>query len=258
MGRLRDTPIPNEHGIYVVLAGSWLLGVIHAPTFNPVHQFLMLIAGIGGTVLVGSVRELTRSIRNPSRRRYRKRYLIWTACSAAVTAAASAPVAVKRIELLWLALPLAIVGVAYFRLRGRRRPLVLQSLAGFAGVTLLAPATIIASTGATDMGRLIGTWILALFFFAGSALCVNIRLAGRPMLLPTGLYIATSLLLALLSGFYGIVPLLAVTGLGFGALRYALIALGLNTYLRMSLKLIGLGESALTLLFLLANALSPV
>lgn len=251
----RKLPIPREHGVYVVMAGSWILGLVYTSRPDFLTALSLLLAGLACIVLTGAIRELLRSARSPALARHRDTYRLWTWATAGVLVATMIPPFVARPALLWFALPGAAVAIAYFRVRKLKRALILQSLVAFVGVSLLAPAVYYASSSRGTLQESVVVWLIALLFFCGSVLAVNIRLAGKRMLLPAGIYFLTSLAVAGVLLHYQLIPIAGVIGIALGAGRYGIVAAGVEAYRSMTLKAVGIGETALTVAFLIVNAI---
>ncbi len=250
MLRMKTVPIPKEHGAYVVLVASWLLGLLQAPGREALPVTLSLLLPLGAFLAQEPLRLLLRGGRASASRHV----VAWLALFAGTAIVAGGWLLSLRPR-LWLVMVAGCAVAALFAWLLRRRAAMLTlSSAGFLGLSLGAPLARIAAAPATSVSDLVVLWGVAVLFFASSSSCVRIRLKREERgTRPIVLHAALLALLLVLAEARMVPPVAAVAVLPAIA-RLAWILRDLPGYRRSSLKRIGIVETAVTALFLAINS----
>jgi 4-hydroxybenzoate polyprenyltransferase len=235
----------------VILACAWLLGVIQAPTVNPLHAGLALVAVAMAFMVQEPIRQLL-VIRRTGRNRERRRGLIeWTAAMALVGLDAAAPLALSQPQILWLLIPVGIIGGVYAVMLTRRASMDTLATVGFVALSLAAPAASIASSGRFDPVAMLGLWLLAAMFFCGSSYSVRIRIKGAWSITQAVGYHLCALACVAALTLTTLLPPIALLAILPGGAKLLWILRDVDRYRRLPLKRIGLQESAFSLLFVI-------
>jgi hypothetical protein len=253
MSRSRTLPIPREHGAYVVLAACWLFGIFTADEVAPLPAALSLVAALAAFMLSEPARLIVHSLRSGRDAPRRRFWSIWTAALGAIAVGAGAPLVALRPDVAW-ALPLALVlSVVYLWLTSRRASMTDLSIVGFLGLSMVAPVARMAAGDWTIAG-LGAIWTYTALFFCASAWCVRVRLVGSEGL-PLAAAAHTALLaLTLILAARGVLPVIALVAIAPAIVRFLWVALDVARYRQQTLKRIGLLETAIALMLVVASA----
>ncbi len=170
--------IPRQHGAWAALLGAFCLGAVVGGRFGPETALLLtaLLAAFAGRQ--AALLALKLPAGDPRRGDLR----LWTAGYGAIFLAAGLP-----LLLVWNLELLGALGAAAFLLLAftmilehRRRAFsVLAEGAGFAGLSLAAPAAEYAAAG-DFTARTVAVGLVCAAYFLGSMLHVRARLRGGP------------------------------------------------------------------------------
>jgi hypothetical protein len=241
-------PLPREHGVYVVLLGSWIIGILlKAPGtwWPPLFSMVVLLAML-------MIPNVTRSFTDHTRKRTRAQIAPAFAAAIAATVLAITAVIVAPVLVMLVPVGLAFVILLAY-MKKRRRPMQELSFVAFMTIALGVPVAGILN-GSQDFVLLGLGWFMCAAFFCGSSLNVAIRLRRtKRSLYTTGLYHGLVLLLwSLVAGSFP-AYYAGLAGLALNMLRFAWIVNNASLFRTRTLKRIGLEETALTTIFLLMN-----
>jgi len=251
----RNRPsLPGEHGAYIVLLCSWLLGMLRAPGIDPIPTALSLVTPLALFLGLGPSRALLRNKRLGRRVSSDSIDLRWTIVLAGTGLLAGLALLASRPDVLMLAIPAVLLGAIYLVAEYRRRSMTTLSMIGFVALALTGPLARIAAAPNATTTELLLLWLLPAAFYSASAYTVHIRLVGAPGIRrAVGFHLTvTAALVALASA--GLVPLVAVVAMLVAVGKLVWIVLDLGRYRAMTLKRIGLLESAGSTIFLLLMA----
>jgi hypothetical protein len=250
---MNTIPIPKEHGAYVVLIASWLLGLLHAPSHDPLAIGLSLILILSTFLMQEPLRPLFRA-RSPASRAIAGLRTGWLGLLLTIAIVSAAWLLLLCPATAWIVAAGVLVAIAFLLLIRRRVGLVSLSTAGFFALALAAPLARLASGPGASAAELVGLWLFAALFFAGSSACVRLRMNRQGgVSLPIAAHLLFIAAAAVLVGL-GLLPAIALLA-GLPALARLLWVVGdLPRYRRTSLKRIGLIETAVALLFLAINS----
>jgi hypothetical protein len=244
-------PIPREHGAYVILACSWLLGLLGSPRIEPLPSLLSLVAVFSLFLMQEPLRLLQVARRTGRNGASRPGMIRWALATGSLAVIAGTPVVLARPEILWLLLPASAVMVAYGLLVARRAPMNRLSLAGFIGLALTAPGARIAAAGGFPAGELLALWLLAACFFCGSSFCVNIRLKGDKAVAPAIRFHLAAMGVTFALVALGLAPPIALAAMLPAIAKLVWIIRDIPRYRAMPLKRIGIQESLVAILFVI-------
>lgn len=244
----RTTPIPREHGAYVVVLTCWLLGVFAAHSIQSAPMLLSLVTVLAGFAAVEPLRLFLvgrrsgRATVDEGRRNLR-----WAAILFVVMIAAGIPLVLLRPAVLWLAPAGLIVFGVYFWMISRKASMSDLSFVGFAGLALAGPLARIASDPVWAPLELGALWLFVALFFCASAWCVRIRLVGRDGLVSATVahVVLTASTIALV--ITGALPGIAIAAIVPAIVRFAWVSVDIPRYRRQPLKRIGIVETVIAL-----------
>lgn len=246
-------PIPREHGAYVVLGACWLFGIFSSDAVEALPAALSLVTALAGFTLTEPARMLAASLISGRNAAYRRGWIAWIAALAAVALSAGIPLLVLRPVILWALPPALLLLAGYLWLTSRRASMTDLSIIGFIGLSITAPLARVAATDTWTVGLLASLWLFTALFFCASAWCVRVRLVGRD-----GLALATAAHVALLGLTSGLVardllPWIALAAIAPALVRFLWVAFDVARYRQQTLKRIGLMETAIALVLVVAS-----
>lgn len=242
--------ISPQHGVYVVLIVSFLIGAAAAQTWTWTTTLALLCAFCGFQAehpLVLQIRQ--RSSLKP-------RFLLWGGLYGSAAIAIALYLYLQHSILLWIyagaivALLLDAVAVL-----NRDQKSILNELITFAAVCLSTPFAYAATTGRISP-LVLGLWVLNTLFFGSAIFSVKLRKPKTSSLTPGVIYhaIATLITIALYSS--GVLPLAATLAFGIVLLKFGWIGWQQAWYRTASIRTIALLETFSAFGFLSIVALS--
>jgi hypothetical protein len=245
---MKKLPVPKEHGAYIVLVASWLVGVVAGGYSDVLINILILVGAFSLFFLGESLRLAIRS-----RMQGQKPQLsVWTLLLLLIAITTSAFVILQASWLLWFAPHIVLFIGAYSVALAERARTITLTYIGFGALSLLAPIVVsVNNQGASDI-LLIALWTGCALFFTASAATVNIRFDGKRAIAPAvvvhvlafnviGVWVHTGYLT---HGFLSAV-LLAV-------IRFIIVIVMRKRYQKMALRYIGMEESLVAALLVIA------
>lgn len=243
-----------EHGVYIMLLVSFLLGAAAALDWTWATTLAFICAFCGFQAehpLIVQIRQ---------RRSPKPRLLIWAGLYAGVAIAIALYLygLQERVfsPLLWIYLgAIAAFVVDAISVFHREQKSVVNELITFAAICLSAPLAYVVTTG-TISTSVVGLWLLNSLFFSSAIFTVKFRKDKQHPILPSLVYHAIAALLV--AGLWWIGWLAPLTALAFGV---ALLKLGVILwqkawYCTTKIQFVALLETGTALFFLLIAALS--
>ncbi|HBE57971.1 MAG TPA: hypothetical protein DEG17_22405 [Cyanobacteria bacterium UBA11149] len=242
-----------EHGIYVMLFGSFLTGAAAGKewTLATTLAFVSAFAGFQA--------EHPLVLQIKQRRSWKPRFLIWGGIYAGIALGLAGYLYLEIPLLLWLYLgAIAGFGIDAVSVFYRQQKSVTNELLAFAAVCLAAPFAYIVTTGSWTIS-VWGLWLLNTLFFSSAIFTVKLRKPKTASLMPGLIYHAIA------SGIIGIVcycgwlaPSVAIA-FGVALLKFGSILVWLKWYQTTPIRHVAMLETVSALLFLaiVAFALLP-
>ncbi|QZZ19860.1 YwiC-like family protein [Leptothermofonsia sichuanensis E412] len=245
----RPTVSP-EHGVYIVLLVSFLIGAAAAQrwTLTTTLAFICALAGFQ------SEHPLVLQIKQ--RRSWKPQLLLWGGLYGGLALGLAVYLYLQVPGLLWLyggaIATLAIDALSVFY---RQQKSFVNELLTFAAICLSAPFAYVATTG-TWTNMLLGLWLLNTLFFGSSIFTVKLRKPKTASLVPGVIYHAIAPLIVLGLWYGG--WLAPMTALAFVVvlLKFGFILVRQNWYRTTAIGNVALIETLSALLFLAIAAVS--
>lgn len=246
-----------EHGVYVVLLVSFLIGAAAAQNWT-VETTLALVCAF-----CGFPAEHPLVLQIKQRHSLKPRFLIWGGVYAVISSAIALFLYLNHPLLLWIyAGAIAALVVDAFSVLHREQKSVFNELITFAAVCLSTQFAYAATTNTISLS-VMGLWALNTLFFSCSIFTVKLRKPKTSSLIPAVVYhampaagfaYATIITFAL----YWLNLLSPVTVLAFGValLKFGIIALNQEWYRNVKIQFVAMLETGTALAFLTIVALS--
>lgn len=242
--------ISHEHGVYVMLVVSCLIGAAAAQQWTPATTLALICA------LAGFQAEHPFVLQIKQRSSWKPRFLVWGGIYAGVSLGLAGYLYLQAPVLLWVYLSaivaFAIDAIAVFY---RRQKSFVNELLTFAAVCLAAPLAYIATTGTWTVSVL-GLWLLNTLFFSSAIFTVKLRKPKTASVVPGLMYHAIA------SGIVGMLWyigwLASVPALAFGVvlLKFGWILLRREWYRAAPIQQVAMLETLTALVFLAIVAVS--
>jgi|GEM_PF-2867940 len=233
--------LPREHGAYVVLATSLLLGLIVGAARNWPAVVLAFISSIAMFLAQQPIRQIV--LRRRSRRQVQPatKRLTWILLPVALLSFLA--LAWLRPVVLVILPPMLLLGAILFEIDRRRGGMTDLSIAGFPALALGAPLVYLASVETVNFEIALLLWGIATTFFWSSVACVNVRLRGERAIAPALWFHALLLLATALLVTFGMAPPVTAAASGIAIARMLFVMNNVNRYRRLPLKRIGIVET---------------
>ena len=239
-----------EHGVYVVLAGSFLTGAALAQTWALSTTFALI------GIFCGFQAEYPLGLQLKQRRSFKPRFLVWGGLYGSVALGIAVWLSVGVPVLLWLySGAIAALLVDLIEIVRRERKSIVNELVTFAAVCLSAPIACTATTG-TLTSLALGLWVLNALFFSSSIFTVKLRKPKTSSLVPGIIYHAIATLIVAVLYCFGWLNLLAAMAFGIALLKFGLIAWQQQWYCRAKIQTVASLETGFALIFVAIVALS--
>jgi len=235
--------IPREHGLYVVLASCWLIGLLHAESPHIVPSVLVLIAAFAAAILQAPARDIIG--RRGSLRRHPPRE-DWAPITAItlVLAGCAGYIAIDTPEAMAPGVAGIVLMCAYLWMYHRRGTMIGQSIAGFLAATLVTPATRLVADGESNVEVVALLWGVTAAYFCSSIFAVRIRLEGGIAVRPATIYHVLATIALIVPVALNRTSLLYLLPMVIAWLRLLAIRVDVERWRSLPLKRIGLLESA--------------
>lgn len=239
-----------EHGVYVVLLVSFLIGAAAAQSWTIATTLALVCA------FCGFQAEHPLVLQIKQRRSWKPRFLIWGGVYTVISGAIALYLYVNHPLVLWIyAGAIAALVIDAFSVLHREQKSIFNELITFAAVCLSAPLAYAATTGTISIS-VMGLWALNTLYFSSTIFTVKLRKPKTSSLIPAVIYhaIATSIVFAL----YWLGSLSPVTALAFGLalLKFGIIALNQQWYCTAKIQFVAMLETGTAFAFLTIVALS--
>ncbi|MBW4640725.1 MAG: YwiC-like family protein [Gloeocapsa sp. UFS-A4-WI-NPMV-4B04] len=239
-----------EHGVYVVLLVSFLIGAAAAQNWT-LETTLALVCAF-----CGFQAEHPLVLQIKQRRSLKPRFLIWGGVYAVISGAIALYLYLNHPVVLWIyAGAIAALIIDAFSVLYREQKSVANELITFAAVCLSTQFAYAATTNTISL-NVMGLWALNTLFFSSAIFTVKLRKPKTSSLIPAVVYhvIATIIIFAL----YWFNLLSPVTALAFGIalLKFGIIALNQEWYCNVEIQSVAMLETSTALTFLIIVALS--
>ncbi|MGK7917506.1 MAG: YwiC-like family protein [Prochloraceae cyanobacterium] len=239
-----------EHGVYVVLFGSFLTGAALAQDWTFVTSLALVSA------FCGFQAEYPLSMQLKQRSSWKPRLLVWGGCYGLVALVIALWLSWRTPSLLWLyGTALAALVFDGIEVLKKERKSILNEVVTFAAVCLVAPITATATTGSLTVTAL-ALWSFNALFFSSSIFTVKLRKPKTSSFLPGLIYHIIALLGVLGLYLVGLLPLLTILPFTVAIARFSLVIGQQQWYRRISIGYVALIETIAACLFVATVALS--
>ncbi len=239
-----------EHGVYVMLLSSFLIGGAAAQHWN-LNTTLALVAAFAAFQA-----EHPFILQIKQRRRVKPRLLFWAGLYGAIAFGIGIYLYLSTPVLIWLYLgavsALMVDAIAVFY---RQQRAIANEILTFGAVCLATPLAYGSTTGAITLGVL-ALWLFNTLFFASAIFRVKLR---KPKTSSWGPGLIYHLLASLIiTGLWATSGLSTTTAIAFGValLTFGVISWQLKWYKSTEIKHIALIETLVALIFLGITAVS--
>lgn len=239
--------ISPEHGVYVILAVSFLTGAAAAQQWTWVTTLALVCA------FCGFQAEHPLVLQIKQRRSWKPRLLLWAGLYGGVAGAIALWLLGKSHSAIALGLIYSAVSLALMvdtaLVWRRQQKSVVNELITFAAVCLSAPLAYTATTGTLSMGA-IALWAINTLFFASAIFTVKLRKPNPPSIVASATFHAIATALVLVLGLAGWLGWMTAAAFGIGLLKFMLIRWQKDWYCTTKIQHVALIETASSVLFL--------
>ena len=239
-----------EHGVLLVLFGSFLTGASLAQQWNSSTNLALICAFF--TLQL----EHPYVVQLKLRKNWKPRFLIWGGVYGAIALSLAIVLWRQSPILLWIyslaIMSFIIDGVAVIK---RSHKTIVNEVAGFAGITLSAPFAYVATTGNLSTEAM-AMWILNTLFFSSAVYTMKLRKKKTRSLKPGIIYHSVAALIMV--GLYGLEYLSLVTALSFmvAIVKFGVINYVLEWYRKARLQFVVILETRFALLYIAIACIS--
>ncbi|MGD2183598.1 YwiC-like family protein [Lusitaniella coriacea] len=239
-----------EHGVYVVLFGSFLSGTALAQHWTLATTLAFCAAFLGFQA------EYPWEMQVKQRKSLKPRFLFWGSLYSLGAAGIALWLYFQAPVLLWIylgAIAALIIDLTETWFKARKS--IANELVTFAAVCLCAPFAYAATTGTLSLTAM-GLWLLNTCYFSSSIFSVKLRKPKTNALLPGILYHAIAAVIV--TGLYLLGGLSLATALAFSLalLKFGLIAGRKEWYCNAPIQTVAILETSFALGFIAIVALS--
>jgi hypothetical protein len=239
-----------EHGVYVVLLVSFLIGAAAAQNWTIATTLALVCA------FCGFQAEHPLVLQIKQRRSLKPRFLIWGGVYAVISGAIALYLYLKYPVLLWLyAGAIAALVVDAFSVLHREQKSVFNELVTFAAVCLSTPFAYAATTNTISLS-VIGLWALSTLYFSSTIFTVKLRKLKTSSVMPGIVYHAVATLIIFACYWLGWLSPVPALAFGLALLKFAIIALNQQWYCNAKIQFVAMLETSTALAFLTIVALS--
>ncbi|MEM8829557.1 MAG: YwiC-like family protein [Cyanobacteria bacterium P01_G01_bin.19] len=239
-----------EHGVLLVLLGSFLTGASLAQQWNSSTNLALVCAFFTLQLEHPYVVQLKQ------RKNIKPRFMLWGGIYGAIALSLAILLWFKAPVLLWIYL-LAITifiadGVAVIL---KKHKSIANEVIGFAGISLSAPLAYGATTGSISWEAM-GIWILNTLFFSSAIYTIKLRRKKTHSLKPGIIYHGIST--TIIAGLYGFSCLSLVTALSFAValVKFGTVNLVLDWYRKSKFQFIAIFETRFALVYIAIACIS--
>ena len=242
--------LSHEHGVYVVLLVSFLIGAALAQGWTVATALALVCAFCGFQAEHPIVLQIKQ------RRSFKPRFLVWGGVYSAVSLAITFWLYLSFPILLWLYLgAVAALVVDMVSVFHREQKSIFNEFITFAAVCLCDPLAYAATTG-TISATAMGLWVLNTLYFSSTIFTVKLRKPKTSSIVPGVVYHAISTLIIATLYYFGWLSLITALACGLALLKFGLIALYQKWYRTAKIQWVAMIETATAFCFLTLVALS--
>ncbi|MEM1368805.1 MAG: YwiC-like family protein [Cyanobacteria bacterium P01_H01_bin.15] len=244
-----------EHGVYVMLAVSFLTGAAAAQHWTGATTLALICAYCGFQA------EHPLSLQIKQRRSWKLRYLVWLSIYGGIAIAIALWLLWHSPQPWFLGAIYGAVGVATIvdglSIWQRQQKSVWNELITFAAACAAAPLAYVATTGTLSPG-VIALWLLNACFFSSAIFTVKLRKARTASVTAGVIFHASSTaLVVLLWQVHWLAPVTAAA-FGIALLKFGLILWQRDWYCNTQIQSVAMLETGASFLFLVVAALSQL
>lgn len=239
-----------EHGVYVVLLVSFLIGAAAAQTWTIATTLALACAFCGFQAEHPLITQIKQ------RRSLKPRFLIWGGLYGFVSGAIALYLYLQHPLLLWIyAGAIAALVVDAVSVLQREQKSVFNELITFAAVCLSTPLAYAATTGTLSVS-VMGLWALNTLYFSSTIFNIKLRKAKTSSIIPAALYhaIATAIVFALY--WFSWLSPVAALAFGLALIKFGIVALNQQWYRTTKIQYVAMLETITAFCFLTIVALS--
>ncbi|MGP1387240.1 MAG: YwiC-like family protein [Thainema sp.] len=247
----RPTVSP-EHGVYVVLLGSFITGAAAAQHWTSATTLALICA------MAGFQAEHPWVLQIKQRSSWKPRFLVWSSLYTSIALGIAIELYLQTSLLLWLYLgAIAAFGIDAIAVFHHKQRAIPNELITFAAVCLATPFAYAATMG-TITTSVMGLWLLNTLVFSSAIFTVKLRKPKTQSVLPGLIYHSIASLLV--AGLWYSGGLAAIPALAFGVVlcKFGVI-LGRRTWYQTTrIQHVALLETASALIYLTIAASSLI
>ena len=239
-----------EHGVLLVLLGSFLTGAALAQQWNQSTNLALICAFF--TLQL----EHPYVVQLKLRKNWKPRYLLWGGIYGAIALALAILLWLESPILLWIYV-LAIIGFAIdgIAVIHKSHKSITNEIACFAAISLAAPLAYGATTGNISLEAM-ALWILNTLFFSSAIYTIKLRRKKTNSRKPGLIYHGVAVLI--MASLYGLHYLSLVTALSFtvAVVKFGVVNLVLEWYQRARFQFIAIFETRFALIYIAIACIS--
>ncbi|MBF2021808.1 MAG: YwiC-like family protein [Hydrococcus sp. C42_A2020_068] len=239
-----------EHGVYIVLAGSFLAGAALAQAWT-LSSTLALVAAF-----CGFQAEYPLALQLKQRKSLKPRFWVWGGLYGSVALGISFWLALSAPLLLWLyAGAIAALLVDIVEVLRKERKSIVNELVTLAAVSLSAPFAYAATTGTLTPPAL-GLWVLNALYFSSSIFTVKLRKPQTSSLMLGIIYHAIATALVAVLYWLDWLPPIAALAFAIAPLKFGIAAWNLQWCRHIKIQFVAMLETGGAFVFLIVVTLS--
>jgi hypothetical protein len=239
-----------EHGVYVVLLVSFLIGTAATQTWTLSTTLALICAFCGFQAEHPLVMQIKQ------RRTLKPRFLFWGGLYAVISGGIAIWLYLSYPVVLWIyAGALTALITDAFSVLQREQKSVWNELITFAAVCLSTPFAYAATTGMIS-SSVVGLWILNTLFFSSAIFTVKLRKSKTSSVIPGAIYHAVATLILVFIYWLGWLSPAAVLAFGLALIKFGMIAINQEWYRTAKIQFAAILESTTAFAFLTIVSLS--
>jgi hypothetical protein len=239
-----------EHGVYVVLLVSFLLGAAAAQSWT-IETTLALVCAF-----CGFQAEHPLVLQIKQRHSLKLRFLIWGGVYAVISGVIAFYLYLNHPVVLWIyAGAIAALIIDAFSVFHREQKSVVNEIITFAAVCLSTQFAYAATTNTISL-NVIGLWALNTLFFSSSIFTVKLRKPKTSSLIPVVIYHAIATVIIFALHWFNLLSPVTALAFGVALLKFGIIALNQEWYRNVKIQYVAMLETSTALAFLIIVALT--
>lgn len=239
-----------EHGVLLVLFGSFLTGASLAQQWNASTNLALICAFF--TLQL----EHPYVVQLKLRKNWKPRFLLWGGVYGAISISLAILLWLQSPRLLWLYFLAIIIFIADgMAVVLKKHKSITNEIIGFAGISLSAPLAYCATTGNLSFEAM-GIWILNTLFFSSAIYTIKLRRKKTRSLKPGIIYHGVSAIIVV--GLYSLNYLSLVTALCFtvALIKFGVVNFVLDWYRKAKFQFIAIFETRFALIYIAIACIS--